>query len=143
MFLAPRPSIFVAAFFFVCSAETSTPESTHVATYTLGGPTVDAPEKVAPGESFDVTVTVQNTGDTAWTQATYFDYIGDKEAGGVDLMLAADRVGRHVRALGCVRFRVADEDESRKEDGWSGDQHGDSVRAWRVWRAPSTVNEPP
>ena len=90
MIFAPRPPIFIAAFFFVCSAETSTPQSTHVATYTVGEETLDAPKQVEPGASIDLTATIQNTGDVTWgTETTFLDYIGDKEAGGVDLHLDA------------------------------------------------------
>jgi hypothetical protein len=88
--LVPRPPIFLAGFVFVCHAETDTPESTHVATYTVGQESLDVPTEVSPGLSIDLTATIENTGDVEWgTKTTYLHYIGDKEAGGVDLHLTA------------------------------------------------------
>jgi len=90
MLLVPRPPIFLAGFIFVCHAETDTPESVHTATYTVGQESMDVPTKVSPGLVIDLTATIENTGDTEWsTKATYLRYIGEKDAGGVDLHLSA------------------------------------------------------
>ena len=85
----PRPPA-IAVFFIVCHSEPETPESQHVATYTVGVQTIGAPKKVAPGDSIDLTATVENTGDTAWgTETTWLDYVGDESTGGVDVPLSA------------------------------------------------------
>ena len=86
----PFVAVIYGAFFIVCQSEPETYESQHVSTYTVGGATVDAPTNVAPGESFDITATIANTGDTEWgTEATLLDYVGDEDAGGADLSLSA------------------------------------------------------
>jgi hypothetical protein len=85
----PRPPL-VAGFVIVCHSDPSSPESQHTASYTVGVQAMEATKQVEPGGSFDLAATIENTGDTEWgTKTTLLDYVGDKEAGGVDLTLIA------------------------------------------------------
>jgi hypothetical protein len=78
------------AFFIVCQSDPDSPESQHVSSYTVGVAAIEPHKTVAPGESIDLMATIENTGDTEWgTTTTWLAYVGDEDAGGVDVPLSA------------------------------------------------------